>query len=242
MAISYVTNEKSKFTYMKNKSYIGTAFIILVFGILVIPKIIDRIKNDDIVKGDRLNKVESDGSVKSDLLTIGKAPKFSLTDQNNQNISNESYKGKVYVVEFFFSTCPTICPIMNENMKLVQASFASNTNFGIASITINPENDTPEVLKKHAEDINAKGLNWHFLTGDKATIFDIANKGFNLFAGENKKVNGGFEHSGLFALIDKKGNIRSRKDDFGNPIIYYDGLEKKGIAALKQDITKLLAE
>lgn len=227
---------------MKNKSYIGTAFIILVFGILVVPKIIDRIKNDDIVKGDRLNKVESDGSVKSDLLTIGKAPQFSLTDQNNQNISNESYKGKVYVVEFFFSTCPTICPIMNENMKLVQASFASNANFGIASITINPENDTPEVLKKHAEDINAKGLNWHFLTGDKTKIFDIANKGFNLFAGENKKVNGGFEHSGLFALIDKNGNIRSRKDDFGNPIIYYDGLEKKGIAALKQDITKLLAE
>lgn len=116
---------------------------------------------------------------------------------------------------------------MNENMKLVQASFASNTNFGIASITINPENDTPVVLKKHAEDINAKGLNWHFLTGDKTKIFDIANKGFNLFAGENKKVNGGFEHSGLFALIDKDGNIRSRKDDFGNPIIYYDGLEKK---------------
>lgn len=227
---------------MKNKSYIGTAFIILIFGILVVPKIIDRIKNDDIVKGDRLNKVESDGSAKSNLLTIGKAPQFSLTDQNNLSISNESYKGKVYVVEFFFSTCPTICPIMNENMKLVQASFASNTNFGIASITINPENDTPEVLKKHAEDINAKGLNWHFLTGDKTKIFDIANKGFNLFAGENKKVNGGFEHSGLFALIDKNGNIRSRKDDFGNPIIYYDGLEKKGIAALKQDITKLLAE
>jgi protein SCO1 len=228
---------------MKNKSYIGTAFIILVFGILVIPKIVDRIKNDDIVKNDRLNKkAEGDDSVKSDLLTIGKAPQFSLTDQDNKTISNESYKGKVYVVEFFFSTCPSICPIMNKNMKLVQEAFASNANFGIASITINPENDTPEVLKKHAETIDAKGMNWHFLTGDKAKIFDIANKGFNLFAGENKKVNGGFEHSGLFALIDKNGNIRSRKDDFGNPIIYYDGLEAKGVAALKQDITKLLAE
>jgi len=228
---------------MKNKSYIGTAFIILVFGILVIPKIVDRIKNDDIVKNDRLNKKdEGDTSVKSDLLTIGKAPQFSLTDQNNKTISNESYKGKVYVVEFFFSTCPSICPIMNKNMKLVQESFASNANFGIASITINPENDTPEVLKKHASAIEAKGMNWHFLTGDKTKIFDIANKGFNLFAGENKKVNGGFEHSGLFALIDKNGNIRSRKDDFGNPIIYYDGLEDKGVAALKQDITKLLAE
>lgn len=227
---------------MKNKSYIGTAFIILVFGILVVPKIVDRVKNDDIVKNDRLSKTESDGSVKSDLMTIGKAPQFSLTDQNNQTISNETYKGKVYVVEFFFSTCPSICPIMNKNMKLVQEDFASNANFGIASITINPENDTPEVLKKHVETINAKGLNWHFLTGDKTKIFDIANKGFNLFAGQNSKVNGGFEHSGFFALIDKNGNIRSRKDEFGNPIIYYDGLEDKGVKALKQDITKLLAE
>lgn len=106
-----MTNEKSKYTYMKNKSYIGTAFIILVFGILVIPKIIDRIKNDDIVKGDRLNKVESNGSAKSDLLTIGKAPQFSLTDQNNQNISNESYKGKVYVVEFSFRPVRPFAPL-----------------------------------------------------------------------------------------------------------------------------------
>ena len=127
-------------------------------------------------------------------------------------------------------------------MKLIQEKFASNSNFGIASITINPENDTPQVLKEHAESIKAKGINWHFLTGDKTNIFDLAIKGFNLYAGENKKVNGGFEHSGLFALIDKNGDIRSRKDEFGNPIIYYDGLEKKGVQEIQQDITKLLAE
>lgn len=224
------------------KSYIGTAFIILVFGILVIPKIIQRIKNNDIVKGDRLNQVEQTGGEMSNLLTIGKAPKFSLTDQNKQTITNETYKGKVYVMEFFFTTCPSICPIMNRNMKFVQESFASNANFGIASVTINPENDTPEVLKKHAEDIGAKGMNWHFLTGDKNTIFDLAVKGFNLYVGQNPKVNGGFEHSGLFALIDKKGNIRCRKDEFGNPIVYYDGLKEEGIKQIKQDISKLLAE
>jgi len=227
---------------MKNKSYIGMAFVILVFGIFFIPKIVERIKNNDVVKGDRLNSIGDVSTAKSDLMTIGPAPKFSLTNQENKTITNDTYKGKVYVVEFFFSTCPTICPIMNRNMKFIQESFASNTNFGIASITINPENDTPGVLKKHAEDIQAKGMNWNFLTGDKATIFDIANKGFNLYAGENKNVNGGFEHSGLFALIDKEGNIRSRKDDFGNPIIYYDGLKEEGVKQLKQDITKLLAE
>lgn len=227
---------------MKNKSYIGTSLIILIFGIIFIPKIVDRIKNGEVTKADRLNTVQDEGTGKSDLQTIGKAPKFSLTDQNGATISNEDYKGKVYVVEFFFSTCPTICPIMNTNMKKVQASFASNANFGIASITINPENDTPQALKKHAETIDAKGMNWHFLTGDKTTIFEIANKGYNLYVGENKKVNGGFEHSGLFALIDKEGNIRCRKDEFGNPIIYYDGLKEEGVKQIKQDISKLLAE
>ncbi|MEO8235177.1 MAG: SCO family protein [Flavobacterium sp.] len=227
---------------MKNKSYIGTAFIILVFGIYFVPKIIDRIKNNDVVKGDRLNIEGTPTSTKSDLMTIGKAPIFSLINQDKVMISNESYKGKVYVVEFFFSTCPSICPIMNRNMKLVQEAFATNTNFGIASITIDPKNDTPEVLKKHAELISAKGINWNFLTGDRTKIFEIANKGFNLFVGQNTKIPGGFEHSGFFALIDKNGNIRCRKDEFGNPIIYYDGLEQKGVTAIKQDITKLLAE
>jgi len=227
---------------MKKKSKIGTSLNILIFGIIFIPKIVDRIKNGEVVKSDRLNKVSEEGTGKSDLQTIGKAPSFSLTNQNGKTISNKDYNGKVYVVEFFFSTCPTICPIMNRNMKEVQASFASNANFGIASITINPENDTPEALKKHAETIDAKGMNWHFLTGDKTTIFDIANKGYNLYVGENKKANGGFEHSGLFALIDKEGNIRCRKDEFGNPIIYYDGLKEEGIKQIKQDISKLLAE
>lgn len=227
---------------MKNKSYIGTSLIILVFGIFFIPKIVDRIKNGEVTKGDRLNKVTQQGSGKSDLLTIGKAPKFSLTNQDGKTISNEDYKGKVYVVEFFFSTCPTICPIMNRNMIEVQASFASNANFGIASITINPENDTPQVLKSHAESIGAKGMYWNFLTGNKQAIFEIANKGYNLYVGENKKVNGGFEHSGLFALIDKEGNIRSRKDKFGNPIVYYDGLKEEGVKQIKHDISKLLAE
>jgi protein SCO1 len=227
---------------MKNKSYIGTAFIILVFGIYFVPKIIDRIKNNDVVKSDRLNTQGSKIDLKSDLFTVGKAPEFSLINQDEQTISNQSYKGKVYVLEFFFSTCPSICPIMNRNMKKIQDQFGDNKNFGIASITINPENDTPQVLKKHAVSIDAIGANWHFLTGDRDYIFGIANTGFKLYAGKNSKVNGGFEHSGLFALIDKEGNIRSRKDASGNPIFYYDGLEEKGIQQIKQDIVKLLAE
>lgn len=227
---------------MKKFSYVGLSFVILVFGIIFIPRIVNRIKSNTVVQGERLDAISNHKNGETGLTKIGPAPKFELTNQNNQKISNATYKGKVYLVEFFFSTCPTICPVMNKNMVDIQNNFFGNPNFGIASITINPEYDTPTVLKKHADDIGVKSSNWHLLTGNKDIIFNIANKGFNLYAGENKNANGGFEHSGLFALIDKNGNIRCRNDEFGNPILYYDGLDKKGIKAIKEDIKKLLNE
>jgi protein SCO1/2 len=215
--------EKNTDYKMKNKSYIGIAFVVLIFGIWSVPKIIDKLKGNDLV-------------------TIGPVPSFELTNQENRKITNQDYKGKVYVLEFFFSTCPTICPKMNQNMIALQNEFFGNPNFGIASITINPEYDTPQVLKDHAKLLGANSKNWHFLTGDKQYIMNLSNKGFNIYAGQNDKVSGGFEHSGLFALIDKNGKIRCRKDEYGNPIMYYDGIEKKGIDAIKEDIKFLLEE
>ncbi|TDO77959.1 protein SCO1/2 [Flavobacterium chryseum] len=227
----------------KNKSYIGISFIILIFGIYAVPKIVERIKNGEVVKGNRLDNVDLKSS-KTDakLLTIGPAPKFELTNQDNVKVSNQTYKGKVYVLEFFFTTCPSICPKMNLSMLEIEKTFFGNPNFGIVSITIDPNHDTAQVLKEHAKLLGVKSSNWNFLTGDKATIMDLSNKGFNLYAGENAKVNGGFEHSGLFALIDKDGNIRCRKDEFGNPILYYDGLDKKGVRDIQEDIKILLEE
>jgi protein SCO1/2 len=226
----------------KNKAYIGISFIILVFGIYAIPKIVDRIKNGEVVKGDRLDNVNSENANGGNLVTIGPAPKFDLMNQNKQRITNESYKGKVYVLEFFFTNCPSICPKMNQSMLLIEEKFFGNPNFGIVSISIDPNHDTAEVLKAHAELLGVKSSNWNFLTGDRELIFDLANKGFNLYAAQNDNVSGGFEHSGLFALIDKEGNIRCRRDDFGNPILYYDGLEKKGVRDIQQDISKLLKD
>ena len=208
---------------MKNKSYIGISFIILIFGIWAVPKIIAKFQ-------------------KSDLVEIGPVPAFELTDQNGKKISDKDYLGKVYVVEFFFATCPTICPKMNQSMLQLQEEFYGNPNFGLASITIDPEHDTSAVLKEHANQLGVKHYNWHFLTGDKKYIYGLANKGFNLYAGENNKAAGGFEHSGLFALVDKDGKIRCRKDGQGNPILYYDGLDAKGVEAIKEDIKKLLEE
>ena len=226
---------------MKNKSYIGISFIILLFGIYAIPRIVTRLKNGTVVQNDRMSS-QNETVIDTTLVNMRKAPDFEFTNQNNSKISNATYNGKVYLVEFFFTTCPSICPIMNRNMVLIQNEFKSEKDFGIASISINPENDTPAILKAYAKNYGATLPNWFFLTGDKEKIYDLANKGFNVFAGENAKVNGGFEHSGLVALIDKKGNIRCRRDANNNPIMYYDGLEKTGVEALKQDIKILLKE
>lgn len=227
---------------LKNKSYIGISFIILIFGIYAVPKLIDRIQNGSIITGDRLDKVSSAKNTNTKLVTIGPAPKFELLNQDSLKITNETYKGKVYVLEFFFSTCPSICPKMNLSMLTIQNKFFGNPNFGIVSITINPEHDTPKVLKSHRELIGVTSKNWNFLTGDKNYIYNLSNQGFTIYAGENSKANGGFEHSGLFALIDKNGNIRCRKDKFGNPILYYDGLDKQGVWDIQQDILILLKE
>lgn len=227
---------------MKNKSYIWVSFIVLIFGIYAIPKIVTRIKNGTIVQNDRLDNSVNSQNHESTLFSVGNIPAFSLTDQHNNTINNNTYLGKVFVVEFFFSTCATICPIMNRNMVDIQNTFANEPTFGIASISINPKTDTPAVLKKHASDLKVTSPNWHFLTGDQDYIMNLSNKGFNLYAALNPKIAQGFEHSGLFALIDKKGKIRCRRDEFGNPIAYYDGLEKKGIDMLKTDIELLLNE
>ena len=229
---------------MKDYSYIGITFIILLFGIIFVPKIIDRITNDEIVDDDRHNlnrkKYIRQTNLKDSLTAIGTVPNFSFTNQNGETITNKDYIRKVYIVEFFFTTCPSICPIMNRNMVKIQNEFFGNPNLGIASFSIDPVYDTPAVLKEYANNYKITNKNWNLLTGDKDEIYKLANEGFNLYVGVNTQIEGGFEHSGLFALIDQEGNIRCRKDENENPIFYYDGLESEGIQMLIEDIKKLL--
>ena len=243
-----------------NYSYIGVAFIILVFGIYFIPRIIDRISNDDVTRNEsRSDQTKEKDAYTSDLIFIKnpdgspkKVPDFSFTDHNGNTVTNKDYEGKVYVVEFFFTTCPTICPRMNRNLVQVQNAFKGFDNFGVASFTINPENDTPQVLKAYADNYGITNPNWHLMTGERDDIYKLANEGFYIYASENKEVEGGFEHSGNFALIDKNGFIRSRVIE-GNPLIYYEGIiseeeqtdedgKTQQITMLKEDIAKLLKE
>jgi len=212
----------------KKYSYVGIAFVILLFGIYVVRNIEARFE-------------------KSDLYTFEKVPAFEFTNQEGERINNKTYADKVYVVEFFFSTCPTICPLMTKKMLLLQDEFFGSPDFGIASISITPDIDTPVVLKTYAKENKIIHRNWHLLTGKTYDeVSKLSNKGFTLYAGKGDAAHGGFEHSGLFALVDKEGNIRSRKDAYGNPIKFYRALDEHSfpdqIKELKEDIKILLHE
>jgi len=159
---------------------------------------------------------------RTNLFTVMKVPDFKLTDQNNKQITNKDMIGKVYLVEFFFSKCPTICPVMNSNMRAIEDEINS-PDFGIISISIDPENDTPELLKSHAQSIGVKSLNWHFLTGDRTYIGHLADQ-FDIYVGDKEDESENLNHSGMIALVDKDGNVRCRYDQNNKPILYYSGL------------------
>ena len=232
---------------MKNKKYIGLLVIIVVFAIWFVPKIKNRVESSRIVDSNRTEEI-SQSSKLSFIKLNGesrKVPEFIFKNQDNRFISNEDFLGKVYVAEFFFTSCPSICIEMNQNMKILDEEFSDRDDFGIASFTIDPITDTPKVLKEYSERLNVKSQNWHFLTGKIDDVYELSNSGFNIFAGVNPAVAGGFEHQGFFALIDKNGYIRSRRDANGNPIVYYlgitsSGASEQGIDMIKEDIIKLL--
>lgn len=232
----------------KKYSYVGVSFIILLFGIYVVRNLDRRVNDNDLIQEDRLNKVDKKTGKNNALFTFNKIPNFEFTNQNGEIITNKTYKDKVYVVEFFFTTCPTICPIMNKKMVSIQNEFSTNSNFGIASISITPEIDTPKILKEYAKNNNITHKNWHLLTGkSKEIVYTLSNDGFKLPAGKgDAEDHGGLYHSGNFALIDKEGNIRSRFDEYGNPIFVYRALDeyqsKNQIKELKEDIKILLNE
>ena len=195
----------------RNNSYIGISLIILIFGSIFIPKIIDRIQNNDIVRSDnRSSKIdhliidseplaflEIDGSKK-------KVPSFNFINQNGKRISNNDFLGKAYIIEFFFTTCTTICPIMKNNLVQIQNNLKNYKNFGIASFSINPEYDTVEILKKYETEYGITNQSWHLLTGDKKKIYDLANNGFNLYTASGSSFVDGLSIQGILLLLINK--------------------------------------
>ncbi|NEM97218.1 SCO family protein [Pontibacter burrus] len=158
-------------------------------------------------------------------------PDFAFVDQDSQQVTQETVAGKIYVTDFFFTTCPSICPKMKNQMLRIYEKYKDNPNVVILSHTIDPEHDTVAVLKDYAERMNVTAAKWHFLTGDRDSIYDMALKYF-IGVQEDSEAEGGFAHSGDFMLVDHNRHIRG----------HYHGTEQEDVDRLMQDMDILLKE
>lgn len=158
-------------------------------------------------------------------------PGFSFLNQDSVFISQDSLDGKIYVADFFFTTCPTICPIMTKNMVDVYEAFKGNPRVKIYSHSIDPRNDSVPVLKAYSDALGVTSGTWHMVTGDKMEIFAMA-KAYMVSALEDPTAPGGLVHSGAFILIDPDRRIRG----------YYDGTKPEEVKELIADIQRLMNE
>ena len=159
-------------------------------------------------------------------------PAFKFVNQYGDSISNKNVKGKIYVADFFFTSCPSICPIMQRNMITVYNEFIKTNDFKILSFTIDPKYDSVAVLKKYADKLDVKGNTWWFLQGKKDETYRLAETNFLVAVKKDSTVNGGYTHQGYFVLVDRQKRVRGA----------YDGTNKQQVAQLIEDIKTLKNE
>lgn len=155
---------------------------------------------------------------------------FSFTNQNGKTITQKDYEGKIYVADFFFTTCQTICPIMTTNMTEVQKAFSNNPNVMILSHTVTPEIDSVPVLKQYALKQNVDDSKWNMVTGDKKDIYYIARKSYLAVKTGKPEEMYDMVHTENFVLVDTKRRVRG----------FYDGTKKEDVQRLIEDINWLL--
>lgn len=171
---------------------------------------------------------------------------FSFINQDNDTITKDSLLGSIYVANFFFTSCPTICPTMTRNMSYLQDKLSVYPNIRFLSHTVDPDNDTPEKLVNYVDLMQQKNIsidlsNWDFVTGDKDKLYESAANYF-VNASVDSLAPGGFLHSEYFILIDKQGRVRSGIDINGNVVGAYDGTNEVQMKDLINDINVLMAE
>jgi protein SCO1/2 len=177
--------------------------------------------------------------VDPELLRIGQGHtigNFSFKNQDNKTITQREIEGKVFVAEYFFTTCQSICPIMNDQMQRVQREFKGNSKVKILSFTVDPEVDSVEQMRRYAQKQKAILGQWHFLTGKKEELYRLARKSFFVLkpaeAANQGDVGSDFIHTNNFVLVDQQKRIRG----------YYDGTSEKEVTELIKDISRLLEE
>jgi protein SCO1 len=158
-------------------------------------------------------------------------PRFAFVDQNRDTVSNGDFEGKIYVVDFFFTHCPTICPKVTAQMLRVYERYKDSASVGLLSHSIDPKRDSVGRLRDYADKLGVKAPKWHFVTGERDSIYAIADDYFSI-AKEDPKSPGGFDHSGRLILVDKKRHVRS----------FCDGTDAEDVDRFIKDIDNLLRE
>ena len=156
-------------------------------------------------------------------------PEFNFTDQDSSSLNNNFIKGKVWVVHYFFTSCPSICPKMIANLKLIQEAYSQDDQLRLLSLTVDPKYDTPERLKLYARRKEINTLQWAFATGSKIELYRFARKALFIDATDGDGGEGDFIHSDKLVLIDRDLHIRG----------YYDGTDEADVEQLIKDIKKL---
>ncbi|MEZ0610606.1 SCO family protein [Fibrella sp. WM1] len=169
-------------------------------------------------------------------------PAFKFVSQYGDTVTAAAVKDKIYVADFFFTTCPTICPKMKTQLKRVYERFNTNPNVLLLSHTIDPEHDSVAVLREFASELGVKGKNWLFVTGDRDKIYEIGEKSYMVTAQKDASAPGGVVHSGAFILVDKQRHIRGIYDGTIKENVTENGSTRKGVDQLMIDMDKLLKE
>ncbi len=159
---------------------------------------------------------------------------FSFLKHDGKTVSQSDIKNRVYVAEYFFTTCKGICPKMNKNMKVIYDQFKSNNNFLVISHTVNPDTDSLPIMKHYADSLGASPENWWFVTGSKENLYKAARESYLLDDPKNssKSISDQFLHTQFFTLVDRQGRVRG----------VYDGIKKEEVDQLIHDIQELINE
>jgi protein SCO1/2 len=175
-----------------------------------------------------LRQVEVNALRQRTVSAYGNIPEFQLTNQDGNNFGSVDLRGKIWIADFIYSTCPGPCPMISSRMSELQKPL-EKTDVHLVSFTVDPAKDTPEVLRTYAERLRAEPGRWDFLTGAQSTVYNLSRNGFKLAVGEEKGVP---IHSTRMILVDRSGTIRG----------YYDAAEPDAVTKLVADTTHLLRE
>ncbi len=159
-------------------------------------------------------------------------PAFRFINQDSTFISNHNFDGKIYVADFFFTSCPSICPVMHRNLMKVYEKYKGNDQVMLLSHTIDYKYDVPHVLKKYAQKLGVDGSQWQFVRGTKDSVYTLAKQNYLVSVGEDGKAPGGYVHQGYLVLVDKEKRVRGA----------YDGTDSKQVDQLLNDMDILIAE